>query len=149
MNDLAALGNIDTSRLHLCSLFPCNTVPVSGQLQKGYFILNNSEWTVNIIEPPHNDELPWLRWMLHKFKYTVPLQEIADAIWKGDAYIGTDGSTMNNQGTYAFVILIHLQQTEPTIAVKCGSNMPDLAEFLDMDSHHPKSAALFAALCFV
>ena len=50
---------------------------------------------------------------------------------------------------YAFVILIHLQQTEPTIAVKCGGNMPNLTEFLDMDSHHPESAALFTALCFV
>ena len=87
--------------------------------------------------------------MLHKFEYTVPLQEVADAIWKGNAYIGTNGSAMNDQGTYAFAIFIHLQQTEPTIAVKCGGNMPDLTEFLDMDSHHPESAALFPALCFV
>ena len=87
--------------------------------------------------------------MLDKFKHTVPLQEIADAIWKGDAYIGTDGSAANDHGTYAFVILIHLQQTEPIIAVKCGGNMPDLAKFLDMDSHHPESAALFAALCSI
>ena len=129
--------------------FPCDAVPASGQLQNGYFIPNNSKQTTDIIEPPLDDELPWLRWMLHKFEYTVPLQEVADAIWKGDAYIGTNGSAANDQGTYAFAILIHLQQTEPTIAVKCGGNMPDLTEFLDMDSHHPESAALFAALCFV
>ena len=87
--------------------------------------------------------------MLHNFAYTVPLQAIADAIWKGDAYIGNNGSTVNDHGTYTFVILIHLQQAEPTIAVKCSGNMPDLAEFIDMDSHQPESAALFAALCFV
>ena len=87
--------------------------------------------------------------MLHNFEYTIPLQEIADAIWKGDTYIGTDGSAANNHGTYAFVILIHLQQTEPIIAFKCGGNMPNLAKFLDMDSHHPESAALFTALCSI
>ena len=129
--------------------FPNDAVPVSGQLQNRYFIPDNSEHTADIIEPPHDNKLPWLRRMLHNFKYTIPLQEIADAIWRGDAYIGTDGSTANDHGTYAFVILIHLQQTEPIIAVKCGGNMPDLAEFLNMDSHHPESAALFTALCSI
>ena len=128
--------------------FPHDAVPVSGQLQHGHFIPDTSDRTPNIIDPPHNDELPWLCWMLHNFAYTVPLQEIADAIWKGDAYIGTDGSTANDHGTYAFVILFHLHQAEPTIAVKCSGNMPDIAKFLDMDSHQPESAALFAALCF-
>ena len=87
--------------------------------------------------------------MLHNFEHSVPLQEIADAIWKGDAYVGTDGSAANDSGMYAFVILINLKSDEPTIAVCCGSNMPDPAEFIDMDSHHPESAALYAALCFV
>ena len=56
---------------------------------------------------------------------------------------------LNDSGTYAFVILINLKSDEPTIAVCCGGNMPDPAEFIDMDSHHPESAALYAALCFV
>ena len=87
--------------------------------------------------------------MLHNFEHSVPLQEIADAIWKGDAYVGMDGSAANDSGTYAFVILINLKSDEPTIAVHCGGNMPDPAEFIDMDSHCPESAALYAALCFV
>jgi hypothetical protein len=29
------------------------------------------------------------------------------------------------------------------------SNLPNLAEYIDMDSHHPEGAALFSALCFV
>ena len=111
--------------------FPHDVVPVSGQLQHaGYFIPDNSNRTANIIDPLHNDELPWLCQMPHNF-------------------IGTDGSTTNDHGTYAFVILIHLHQAEPTIAVKCSGNMPDLAKFLDMDSHEPESAALLAALCFI
>ena len=87
--------------------------------------------------------------MLHNFEHSVPLQEIADAIWKGDAYVGMDGSAANDSGTYAFVILINLKSDEPTIAVRCGGNMPNPAEFIDMDSHRPESAALYAALCFV
>ena len=47
------------------------------------------------------------------------------------------------------IILINLKSDEPMIAVCCGGNMPDPAEFIDMDSHHPESAALYAALCFV
>ena len=54
-----------------------------------------------------------------------------------------------DSGTYAFVILINLKSDEPTIAVHCGGNMPNPAEFIDMDSHRPESAALYAALCFV
>ena len=66
---------------------------------------------------------------------------------KGDAYIGTDSSAANNSGTYAFAILIHFQNDEPTIAIKCGGNMSNLAEFNDMDSHQPEIAALYMALC--
>jgi hypothetical protein len=37
----------------------------------------------------------------------------------------------------------------PTLSVKCGGNLPNLAEYIDMDSHCPEGAALFSALCFV
>jgi hypothetical protein len=35
------------------------------------------------------------------------------------------------------------------LSVKCGSNLPNLAEYIDMDSHCPEGVALFSALCFV
>lgn len=63
------------------------------------------------------------------------LQEIAEAIWSGDALVGTDGSAANDNGTYSFVILTNLQNESPTIALKCEGHLPALAEFLDMDSH--------------
>jgi hypothetical protein len=47
------------------------------------------------------------------------------------------------------VILTEVDQPSPTVAVKCGGNLPNLAEYIDMDSHQPEGAALFAALCFV
>jgi hypothetical protein len=74
---------------------------------------------------------------------------VAEAIWSGKAIIGTDGSAANDHGTYSFIILTIIDQESPTIAVKCGVNLPNLAEYIEMDSHHPKGAALFAALCFV
>ena len=129
--------------------FPWDAAPISGQFQNGYFVPDNSVRTAKIVDPPSDDSFHWLRRMLHNFEHSVPLQEIADAIRKGDAYVGTDGSAANDSGTYAFVILINLKSDEPTIAVRCGGNMPDPAEFIDMDSHRPESAALYAALCFV
>jgi hypothetical protein len=56
---------------------------------------------------------------------------------------------MTMHGTYSFIILTNIDQESPTIAVKCGGNLPNLAEYIEMDSHRPKGAALFAALCFV
>jgi hypothetical protein len=35
------------------------------------------------------------------------------------------------------------------LSVKCRANLPNLAEYIDMDSHRPEGAALFSALCFV
>jgi hypothetical protein len=128
--------------------FPRDSVPMSGTLQNGYFLPDNSERTAAIIDPPTIAPSPWLRRMLHNFDHFVPLRTVAEAIWMGDAYIGTDGSAANEHGTYGFAILISLQQPEPTLAIQCGGNMPDLAEFIEMDSHRPESAALFAALCF-
>jgi hypothetical protein len=79
----------------------------------------------------------------------MPLQQVAEAIWSGNAIIGMDGSAANEHGTYSFVILTDVDNEDPTIAVKCGGNLPNLAEYIDMDSHRPEAAALFSALCFV
>jgi hypothetical protein len=63
------------------------------------------------------------------------LQEIAKAIWRGDAIVGTNGSAANEHGNYSFVILTEVDQPSPTVAVKCGGNLPNLAEYINMDSH--------------
>ena len=90
--------------------------PQVGGSVVGHF--HNSVRTAKIVDPPSDDSFHWLRRMLHNFEHSVPLQEIADAIWKGDAYVGTDGSAANDSGTYAFVILINLKSDEPTIYVR-------------------------------
>jgi hypothetical protein len=74
---------------------------------------------------------------------------VAEAIQSGKAIIGTDGSAANDHGTYSFIILTNIDQESPTIAVKCGGNLPNLGEYIEMVSHCPEGAALFAALCFV
>jgi hypothetical protein len=77
------------------------------------------------------------------------LREIAESIWRGNAIVGTNGSAANDHGTYSFVILTNTANESPTLSVKCGGNLPNLAEYIDMDSHCPEGAALFSALCFV
>lgn len=86
--------------------------------------------------------------MLRGLRTYRPLPEIAAALHTGDAIFGTDGSAANDHGTYAFVLLINIDEPEPTLAVRLGGNMPDIAEYLDMDSHRPEAAALYAALVF-
>jgi hypothetical protein len=75
--------------------------------------------------------------MLHGYQQTVHLRKVAEAIWCGDAIIGKDGSAANDHGTYSFVILTDINNESPTVAVKCGGNLPNLAEYIDMDSHRP------------
>ena len=63
--------------------------------------------------------------------------------------IGTDGSVLEDGGTYAFVIYTNLEDEEPTVAAKSGGWMTPLAEFLELDSHRPEAAALYAAMHFL
>jgi hypothetical protein len=60
-----------------------------------------------------------------------------------EAMLKTDDST------FGFAILIHLNAEEPTLAASHGGIMPPIAEFLEMDSHHPEAGALFAAVTFL
>jgi hypothetical protein len=87
--------------------------------------------------------------MLHGYQCFLPLRDIADTIWRGDAIVGSDGSAANNNGTYGFSILTNILDGPPTVALKCGGNLPTLANYIDMDLHRPESAGLYAALCFV
>jgi hypothetical protein len=86
--------------------------------------------------------------MLRGYQQTMSLQTIAESIWQGDVIVGTDGSAANDHSTYSFVILINITRESPTVSVRCGGNLPNLAEYINMDSHHPEAAALFSALCF-
>jgi hypothetical protein len=87
--------------------------------------------------------------MLQGYQKMTSLQEIAESIWQGNAIIETNGSAANNHGTYSFVVLNDIMNESPTLSVKCGGNLPNLAEYIDMDSHRSECAALFSALCFV
>jgi hypothetical protein len=55
--------------------------------------------------------------MLRGTRFYIDPQEIIIVIYNGNAIIGTDGSVLNEQGTYAFTILIHTSQVEPTVAL--------------------------------
>jgi hypothetical protein len=73
--------------------------------------------------------------MLQGFKTYIPLEQIAHAIWLGNAIISTDSSVQEESSTYAIVILINLSQPEPTLAATIGGNLPKIAEYLKLGSH--------------
>jgi len=87
--------------------------------------------------------------ILDYVQYRVPKAELAAALWSGKTIICTDGSVKNGHGTYAFVILILPPDDKPILACRLGGHMPALAEYMEMDSHHPEAAALFAAHTFL
>jgi hypothetical protein len=87
--------------------------------------------------------------MLRGYQRFLPLRDIADAIWRGDAIVGSDGSAANDNGTYGFSILTNILDGQPTVALKCGGNLPTLANYIEMDSHRPEGTGLYAAPCFV
>jgi hypothetical protein len=129
--------------------FPIDAVPISGQFESSFFIPDIFEGTADVDAPPTAETPPLENRMLHGYQLTQRFREFAEAIWRGDAIVSTDGSVANEHGTYSFVILTKVDQPSPTVAVKCGGNLPNLAEYIDMDSHQPERVALFAALCFV
>jgi len=87
--------------------------------------------------------------MLDYIQYRVPKEDLTTALWSGDTIIGTDRSIKNGHGTYAFAIIILVNDDELILACRLGGHMPLLAEFMDMDSHRPEAAALFAAHTFL
>jgi hypothetical protein len=129
--------------------FPIVAVPISSKFEAGYFLQDNTEGTADVVPPPVINQPPWEDQMLRGYQRTTSLREIAESIWQGNAIVGTNGSAANDHGTYSFVILTDIANKSITLSVKCGGNLPNLAEYIDMDSHHPEGAALFSALCFV
>jgi hypothetical protein len=129
--------------------FPINVVPISAKFNAGYFLPDHSEGTADVVPPTVIDQPPWEDQMLRGYQRMTSLQEIAQSIWQGNAIVGTDGSSANDHGTYSFVILTDIANKSLMLSVKCRGNLPNLAEYIDMDSHCPEGAALFSTLCFM
>ena len=129
--------------------FLIDAVPISSKFEAVYFLPDNTEGTADVVHPPIIDQPPWEDQMLQGYQRMTSLQEIAEPIWQGNVILGTDGSAANDHGTYSFVILTDITNKSPTLSGKCRGNLPNLAKYINMDSHHPKGEALFSALCFV
>jgi hypothetical protein len=129
--------------------FPIDAVPVSGKFSSGYFHPDTPEGTADVVPPLVHDEPPWEDRMIRGYQQTMSLQTIAESIWQGDAIVRIHGSAASNHGTYSFVILTNIMRESPTVSVRCRGNLPNLTEYINMDSHCPEAAALFSTLCFV
>jgi hypothetical protein len=77
----------------------------------------------------------------------MPEMIVAQAIWDGQAIMGTDGSVKDDITTYSWIIST---MTETIGAdVKGGGFLPPTAQYLDHYSKCPEAAALFAGLSYV
>jgi hypothetical protein len=74
---------------------------------------------------------------------------IAQAIWNGNALLASDGSVKHGNGTYGFALAINIRATTYTLAAVAHGRMPDLADHIEMDSHRPEGAALYAGLTWI
>jgi hypothetical protein len=129
---------------------PIDAVPILGTFQRGHFIADSA--SVTSLQTPPMIQDPTISAhanMLRGTRFYVDPQEIINAIYNGNAIIGTDGSILDEQGTYAFTILIHTNQLEPMIALLSSRWMSSIAEHIDLDSHCPEAAALYAAHVFL
>ena len=83
-------------------------------------------------------------------EYDISWEVITQAVWHRDALLGTDGSVLDEHGgMYGVALLIQLDNDESMLAAAFGRHMPNIAEYLNMDSHHCKATALYAALIFL
>ena len=138
------------SRCLTTTSFPRDSVPITGRFESGHFVPDSRQQPT--FTPPQtlpDDTATKMIQTIRGMEFHLPIDEVAYALWSGDAIICTDGSVSNDNGTYALVILTHLNLPEPTIAVRLGGHIPPLAEFLDMDSHQLEAAALLVRMFLI
>jgi hypothetical protein len=88
-----------------------------------------------------------IRNLTYKCGHTA--ETIAYALHTGNAIVGTDGSVLNENGTYGLAILSTTLDNDNALMAVAGGHLPDLAQFVDMDSHRPEAAGLHAALYLI
>jgi hypothetical protein len=133
-------------RPHTSNSFPLGCVPVSGYFQSGYFIISGySTFTRPLDAIP--EQLSEMRLMNRGVRTTLPMNVIAQAIWDGQAIMGTDGSVKAEIATYSWVL--SLTSTNVTTDVQGGGFLPPTAQYLQPYSKRPEAAALFAGLSWI
>jgi hypothetical protein len=78
---------------------------------------------------------------------TLPMNVIAQAIWDGQAILGTDGSVTDDIATYSWVL--SLTSSNVTGDVKGGRFLPPMVQYLKPYSKRPEVATLFAGLSWI
>lgn len=86
-------------RLSPTQTFPINAVPISRSFEFGFFIPDALEGTADVIDPPTTNVPPWEDQMLCGYQQKVCLQKVGEAIWHGDAIVGTNEQQMTMEPT--------------------------------------------------
>jgi hypothetical protein len=133
-------------RPHSTNSFPYGCLPVSGEFQSGKFVISGySHWSSTPTQPSTT------RQMLHVLnrgvKSNLPLATVAQAIWDGNAIMGTDGSVKENAATYSWVLSISMTNIHTDV---CGGGyLPPPAKYTNHYSKRPKAAAIYAGLNWI
>jgi hypothetical protein len=107
--------------------FPRKTnclTPISGHLEQNYFVADSHASCAYVAPPPECDLYREMEDQILSFFHLFDdftAKDVAQAIWTGNAIIGTDGSVLNNNATYGISILIY-QETgkQPILAAMTG-----------------------------
>ena len=115
--------------------------------QSGSFIINGYvKWIAAPVTPPalYNPDLQ----TIHRGTQTsVPLAQIAEALWNGQAVLGTDGSVIGQKATYSWI----LSTTSDVIVADArgGGFLPPPARYTEYSSKRPEGAAIYAGLHWI
>ena len=126
--------------------FPRGCVPVSGDFQAGHFVISGYATMTNPTQTPP-EQLTEMRLMNRGVHTTIPSTLIAQAIWDGDAIMGTDGSVNGDIATYSWVI--SMTSCDITADITGGGFLPPTAQYMAPYSKRPEAAALFAGLSWI
>ena len=134
-------------RPHPTNSFPRDSVPISGSFQSGNFIVSG----YSLFTQPTNDtiteQITEMRLMNRGVTTTIPLNVIAQAVWDGQAIMGTDRSVTADIATYSWVI--SLTHFGVTADFRGGGFLPPTAQYLNPYSKCPEAAALLAGLTWI
>ena len=103
------------SRHSTTTSFPRDSVLITGCFESGHFVPDSRQQPT--FTPPQtlpDDTAAKMIRTIRGTEFHLPINEVAYALWSGDAIICTDGSVSNDNGTYGLVILTHLNQPSPS-----------------------------------
>ena len=146
MNERDAARNNTDTYARISPTHSPVAVLVSGDFQSGLFVISGfAPMTPPLPTTP--EQLIEMSLMNRGTQTTTPEAIVAQAIWDGQAIMGTDGSVKDEVATYSWII--STTTDEIGADVKGGGFLPPTAQYMTPYSKRPEAAALLAGLSWI